>query len=64
MIASISAIVERRYTFDDAVAAAQTLREISAGHQEAAAAILTAAGLDGLSNVELEDLCGRFEVEA
>ena len=37
MIASISAIVERRYTFEDAVAAAQTLREISAGHQEAAA---------------------------
>lgn len=42
----------------------QTLREISAGRQEAAAAIPPAAGLDGLSNEELEDLCDRFGVEA
>lgn len=36
--------MERSYTFNDAVAAAQALREISAGHEEAAAAILSAAG--------------------
>jgi hypothetical protein len=55
--------MERKYTFDDAVAAAGALREISAGHEEAAAAILCAAGLDGLSNQELEGLCERFGVE-
>jgi len=48
--------MERRYTSDDAVAAAEALREISAGHEEAAAAILAAAGLDGLGNQELEAL--------
>jgi hypothetical protein len=58
-----SATMERKYTFDDAVAAAEALREISAGHEEAAAAILCAAGLDGLSNQELEGLCERFGVE-
>ena len=55
--------MERRFTFDDAVAAAQALREISAGHEEAAAAILSAAGLGVLSNDELEELCARFGVE-
>jgi hypothetical protein len=55
--------MERKDTFDDAVAAAEALREISAGHEEAAAAILCAAGLDGLSNQELEGLCERFGVE-
>jgi hypothetical protein len=55
--------VERKYTSDDAVAAGETLREISAGHEEAAAAILSAAGLDRLSNEELEALCARFGLE-
>lgn len=55
--------MNHRYTFDDAVAAVQALREISAGHAEAAAAILGAAGLGALSNDELEDLCARFGVE-
>ena len=55
--------MERKYTSDDAVAAAQALREISAGHEDAAVMILTAAGLDGLANDELEELCERFGVE-
>jgi hypothetical protein len=55
--------MERRYAFDDAVAAAEALREISAGHEKAAVAILDAAGLGGLNNDELEDLCDRFGVE-
>jgi len=56
--------MESRYTADDAVAAAQALREISAGHEDAATAILSAAGLDGLSNEQLELLCNRFGAEA
>jgi hypothetical protein len=55
--------MERNYTSDDAVAAAEALREISAGHEQAAAAILDAAGLDGLSNDELEALCTRYGLE-
>jgi hypothetical protein len=55
--------MERKYTSDDAIAAAEALREISAGHEEAAAAILGAAGLDRLSNQELEALCARFGLE-
>jgi hypothetical protein len=49
--------------FDDAVAAAGALREISAGHLEAAEAILSAAGLEDLADVDLEALCARFGVE-
>ena len=49
--------MEPRYTIDDAVAAAEALREISSGHEDAAAALLSAAGLDGLNNEELEILC-------
>ena len=56
--------MERKFTFDDALAAAEALREISAGHEEAAAAVLNAAGRDGLDNAELEALCARFGVEA
>jgi hypothetical protein len=56
--------VDRRFTFDDALAAAEALREISAGHEEAAAVILSTARLDGLGNDELEELCDRFGVEA
>jgi len=56
--------VGRSYIFNDAVAAAQALREISTGHEEAAAAILSAAGLDGLGNDGLEDPCTRFSGEA
>ena len=63
VIAHINVIMERKDTFDDAVAAAEALREISAGHEEAAAAILCAAGLEALSNQELEGLCERFGVE-
>jgi hypothetical protein len=55
--------LKRRFTLDDAVAAAAALREISAGHEEAAAAILGPAGLDKLSNQELEALCARFGLE-
>jgi hypothetical protein len=55
--------MERKYTSDDAAAAAEALREISAGHEEAAAAILSTAGLDRLSNDELEALCARFGLD-
>ena len=55
--------MKRKLTFDDALAAAEALREISAGHEEAAAAVLNAAGLDALSNAELEALCDRFGIE-
>jgi hypothetical protein len=56
--------MKRKFTFDDALAAAEALREISAGHEEAAVAVLNAAGLDALSNAELEALCEQFGVEA
>jgi hypothetical protein len=56
--------MERRHTVDDAVAAAPARREISADHEDAAAAILSAAGLDGLSNEKPEILCDRFGAEA
>ena len=55
--------MKRKFTFDDALAAAEALREISAAHEEAAMAVLFAARLDGLSNDELEELCDRFGVE-
>ena len=55
--------MKHRFTLDDAVAAAAALREIEAGHEEAAAAILATAGLDRLSNEELEALCARFGLE-
>jgi hypothetical protein len=51
-------------TFDDALAAAEALREISAGHEDAAAAILAAAWLGDLGTGPLEALCDRFGVEA
>lgn len=54
----------RPFTYDDALAAAEALREISAGHEESAAAVLEAARLDHLSNVELEALADRFGTEA
>lgn len=50
-------------TADDALAAAEALREISAGHEEGAAAVLAAARLDDLTNAELEALCARFGTE-
>ena len=55
--------MERKFTFADALAAAEALREISVGHEDAAQAVLNAAGLDALSNAELEALCDRFGVE-
>ena len=56
-------LMKRKFTFDDALAAAEALREISAAHEEAAMAVLFAARLEGLSNDELEELCDRFGVE-
>jgi len=55
---------DRRYagslTFDDALAAAEALAEIDAGHEHAAGVILGGAGLDELDSAELEALCRRF----
>jgi hypothetical protein len=56
--------MDRKFTFDDALAAAEALREISAGHEDTAQAVLNAAGLDGLDNADLESLCEQFGVEA
>jgi len=53
----------RPFTYDDALAAAEALREISAGHEDGGTAVLTAARLDPLSNADLEALCARFGVE-
>ena len=43
----------RSYTVNNPVAATRALREISAGHEKAATAILSAASLDGLGNDRL-----------
>ncbi len=53
----------RPLTYDDALAAAEALREISAGHEDAAAVVLAAARLDDLANAGLEALCRRFGAE-
>jgi len=54
----------RQLTEDDALVAAEALREISAGHEHAAGAILAAAWLSDLNAAELEALCARFGTEA
>jgi hypothetical protein len=64
VITATTSTMERKFTFDDALAAAEALAEIGAGHEQGAEAVLNAAGLDGLSNAELEALCARFGVEA
>jgi len=56
-------LMEPNYTYDDALAAAEALREISAGHEQAAQAVLNGARLDTLSNEELQELCDQFGVE-
>jgi hypothetical protein len=50
----------RLATVDDALAAAAVLRELDAGHEEAAAALATLAGLDGLDVAGLEMLAAAF----
>jgi hypothetical protein len=54
------AAAARSLTFDDALAAAEALAEIDAGHENAAETILNTARLDALTNDELEALCRRF----
>jgi hypothetical protein len=56
--------MDRKFTLDDALAAAEALREISAGHEDAAQAVLNAAGLNGLDKADLEALCEQCGVEA
>jgi hypothetical protein len=53
----------RRLTIDDAVAAAQVLRELDAGHEDAAFATAVEYSLDGLDAEMLEHLCDTFGVE-
>lgn len=55
--------ITRPLTYDDALAAAEALVEVRAGHEDAAQAVLYAARLDTLTNGELEVLCERFGVE-
>jgi hypothetical protein len=47
----------------DAWTAAEILREISAGHEDAADALATAAGLGHLSTESLEALRDAFDAE-
>jgi hypothetical protein len=54
---------ERIYTCDDAFAAAETLREARAGHEALASQIAADAGIDALSDGQLEKLCRMFGVE-
>lgn len=55
--------MERQLTVDDAVAAAEVLRELDAGHEHAAYAVAVAYGLDGMVAEMLEHLCATFDVE-
>ena len=54
----------RLATIDDALAAAAIVRELDAGHEEAAEALATSAGLNGLDAAGLETLAAAFGVEA
>jgi hypothetical protein len=56
-------MARRLLTIDDAFAASEALREISAGHEDAAAAVIAHARLDALTNADLEALCARFGTE-
>lgn len=53
----------RRLTIDDAIAAAVVLRELDAGHEDAAYAVAATNGLDGMVAEMLEHLCTTFGVE-
>lgn len=55
---------DRKLTVDDAVNAAEVLRELDAGHEHAAYAVAVAHGLDGMVAEVLEYLCIQFGVEA
>ncbi len=54
---------DRQLTIDDAVNAAEVLRELDAGHEHAAYAVAVAYGLDGMVAEVLEHLCIMFDVE-
>ena len=54
---------DRQLTVDDAVNAAKVLRELDAGHEDAAYADAVAHGLDGMVAEMLEYLCTKFDVE-
>ena len=54
---------DRQLTTDDAVNAAEVLRELDAGHEDAAWAAAVAHGLDGMVAEMLEHLCATFDVE-
>jgi len=53
----------RLLTVDDAVAAAEILRETYAGHEGAALDLATESRLEDLLTPELEALCAAFGVE-
>ena len=53
----------RPLAFDDALAAAEILREISAGHEHAADALAIASGLGDMDAADLDALCARFGTE-
>lgn len=54
---------DRQLTIDDAIAAAEILRELDAGHEHAAYAVAAAYGLDGMVAEMLEHLCATFDIE-
>ena len=51
------------YEAGDAVNAAEVLRAASAGHEEEAARLTAAAGLDGLTETQMYSLCDLFGAE-
>lgn len=56
-------MTRKLYTEDDAVAAAEALREADAGHEAAAEALLLNADLGDLTDEQLRDLADLFGAE-
>lgn len=55
--------MERLLTVDDAIVAAEVLRELDAGHEGSAFALAAMGHVDDLTTTELETLCAVFGVE-
>lgn len=56
-------MTSKLYTEDDAIAAAEIIREADAGHEAAAEALLLNADLGDLTDDQLRDLADLFGAE-